>query len=225
MGRDRDSSALHEPEIDPYAPPKEAIGERGALEEPADLARAEAIRRKYIGHEASVKSIGHLHYLAVIFTLFVFVSVLAQLSSMPRAEAGEGTAWTAGVIFCFVVVILINLVMGVGLTGLKSWARWVEVALTILSLLYFLLGTAGAALLAGGPEILFFVVTSIISIYILYLLLSKKGSMVFSPEYREIMQVTPHVKYRTSRIVKGCLIAFVVLIVLSVVAALLAPRP
>jgi hypothetical protein len=231
MSKDRDEYSLRDPELDPYAPPKEAIGEGSLLEGSEDFARAEAIRRSHINHEASVKSLGHLHYLAVILMFLGLVPTVVQMSSMPQPEGGMQTARIVGFIVYFVVVISINLVMGVGLTGLKTWARWVEVALTVLSLLYFLLAAAGVALLANraalggttaiGLGLLFM---SIIPMYILYLLLSKKGSMVFSTEYREIIAATPHIKYKTSWIVKGCLIVFVVLIVLSIVALILAPR-
>ena len=60
----------------------------------------------------------------------------------------------------------------------------------------------------------------IIPAYILYLLLSSKGAMVFSTEYKEIIARTPHVKYRTSCIVWGALIVLGVVILLAVVAGL-----
>jgi hypothetical protein len=41
--------------------------------------------------------------------------------------------------------------------------------------------------------------------YILYLLLSPKGAVVFSRPTREIIARTPHVKYRTSPILKVAL--------------------
>ena len=45
--------------------------------------------------------------------------------------------------------------------------------------------------------------------YILYLMLSEKGSVVFSPAYKEIIARTPHIKYRTSLILKIALAVFV----------------
>jgi hypothetical protein len=39
---------------------------------------------------------------------------------------------------------------------------------------------------------------TLINGYILYLLLSAKWEMVFSAEYRDIIDATPHIKYRTS---------------------------
>jgi hypothetical protein len=227
MIENADPSALPDPELDPYAPPSEAIGEGATLEGSEDLVRAEAIRRRHLNHEASVKSIGHLHYLGVILFIFGAAGVLVQRYRMGPPEAGPEAVPLVFLIVYFAVVISLNLVMGVGLTGLKTWARWVEVVLTILSLLYCILAAVvfalhgGPAAIGVGPPLFFM---AIFGIYILYLLLSKKGSMVFSPEYREIIQVTPHVKYRTSWIVKGCLIAFVLLIVFATLVALFAPR-
>ena len=48
--------------------------------------------------------------------------------------------------------------------------------------------------------------------------------MVFSPEYRLIIERTPHIKYRTSWILKGCLIFVGAVIVLAVIAAILSSR-
>ena len=65
---------------------------------------------------------------------------------------------------------------------------------------------------------------AIIPSYILFLLLSKKGSMVFSPEYQAIIERTPHIQYRTSWIVKGCLIVLVGTFLFAFVGAFLGIR-
>ena len=54
---------------------------------------------------------------------------------------------------------------------------------------------------------------TLIGFYMLYLLLSKKGTMVFSPEYKEIIAQTPHMKYKTSPVVwiaLGLIVAVIV---------------
>ena len=53
--------------------------------------------------------------------------------------------------------------------------------------------------------------------YILYLLLSAKATTIFSAEYKTIIAQTPHIKYRTSLVVKIVLVLFVAVIVLAVV--------
>jgi hypothetical protein len=63
--------------------------------------------------------------------------------------------------------------------------------------------------IGAGAGIPFLLGMMIIPGYILYLLLSPKGSMVFSPEYWEAIERTPHIKYKTSWLLKGCLILFI----------------
>jgi hypothetical protein len=213
----------------PYAPPQAPIGGAGPAEVPSDMAEAEAIRRTYLSHEASVKSIGSLHYLGVIFgVLGLAMAVFRALSQNGELGEGVGSAEFVGVAAYLLVMVSINVVMGIGLTGLKPWARWIEVVLVSILLLLYSLGTAGTAALtkgpAVGPAIGAAVVMSLILSYILYLLLSKKSSMVFSPEYQLIIERTPHIKYRTSWIVKGCLIVLVVVIGFGIVAAFLSSR-
>ena len=58
---------------------------------------------------------------------------------------------------------------------------------------------------------------TLIGFYMLYLLLSKKGTMVFSPEYKEIIAQTPHMKYKTSPVVwiaLGLIVAAIVSMIL-----------
>ncbi len=93
-----------------------------------------------------------------------------------------------------------------------------------LSLLYALLDATVINRLNVGSAIGVFLLQAIIPSYILYLLLSKKGSMVFSSEYRRIIERTPHIQYRTSWIVKGCMIVMVGVFMLAFVAAFIGSR-
>ena len=86
---------------------------------------------------------------------------------------------------------------GWGVRGFRPWGRYVSVALAAIGLLGFPIGT-------------------IINGYILYLLLSKKGRTIFSPEYRDVVAATPHVKYRTSIVVWIFLALIAGLIVLAI---------
>ncbi len=87
-----------------------------------------------------------------------------------------------------------------GLRKLRSWARVPAIILSCIGLIGFPIGT-------------------LISAYILYLLVSKKGSMVFSSQYQDIIRQTPHIKYRTSKVVWFFLILLLGLIGLGVVVA------
>ena len=168
-------------EDNPYAPPEANIGERVAPGESDDLAEAEAIRRKYVSHEASVKSIGSLHYLGALFVVLMSGVFLFDIQFRNRRPA-VGPFETAGLVLYFGFLIALNVIMGIGLTGLKTWARWTEVVLTTLSLLValFLASRLGASLPNAPPMAAIVLVQAVIPAFILYLLLSKKGAMVFS---------------------------------------------
>lgn len=60
------------------------------------------------------------------------------------------------------------------------------------------------------PLLLLYVPPGLFLGYVLYLLRSRKGAVVFSPEYRAVIEKTPHVRYKQSRLVWG----FVVLLVI-----------
>jgi glucose-6-phosphate-specific signal transduction histidine kinase len=57
------------------------------------------------------------------------------------------------------------------------------------------------AIIISAIGLLGFPCGTILSAYLLYLLLSPKGEMVFSEGYKDIVRATPHIKYRTSIIV------------------------
>ena len=54
----------------------------------------------------------------------------------------------------------------------------------------------------------------------LYLMVSTKATMIFSPRYKEIVAATPHVKAKTSPIVWALLIILILLILVIVFASL-----
>ena len=153
--------------------------------------QVEAIRNAHLSHEASVKSVGTLYMIGGVFCLVA--PVLFLLS--PGARTANAM-W-----FLFPVIGIIQFATAFGLWGLRGWARIPTGFFSALGLLGFPLGT-------------------IINGYILYLLFSAKGSMVFSDEYHEIIAQTPHIKYRTSIIVKIFLFLLLALIVFGVVAFL-----
>jgi hypothetical protein len=125
----------------------------------------------------------------------------------------------------YLVLSGLHLTLGIGLTRLQSWARWTDVVLLLISLLFLLLA-AGVGVLASlmnpnaaGGIVIVGVVYGFFGLimgYMLYLLLSKKGSMVFSPEYKLIIERTPHLRYKTSWLFRIVLIIFVALITIFV---------
>jgi hypothetical protein len=195
-------------ELNPYAPPEATIGEVSSTAS-GDLTEAEAIRRKYLSHEASVKSIGSLHYLAAVLSVFSAFVVTFPTARQPGGSFVAGL----GLPLTFLALIAFHVALGVGLTRLKTWARWVEAVLVGLGG-FWTLALLGLSVSRSGGDVLPMVivtgVTGLILGYVLYLLLSKKGTFVFSPKYQEVIAQTPHVKYRTS-----CLVWFVVVVFLA----------
>ena len=122
------------------------------------------------------------------------------MMSNPPANAGElGFILIPLGIFVLAISVF-QFSTGLGLRKLKSWARISGIVLSCLGLLGFPIGT-------------------LISVYILYLLVSKKGQFVFTDEYQQVMAATPHIKYKTSVVVWIFLGLLVVLFLIGIFAA------
>ncbi|MBL9169003.1 MAG: DUF4339 domain-containing protein [Verrucomicrobiales bacterium] len=160
---------------------------------------AEEVRKQYLKHEASVKSVGVLYLLGGIL-----------LTGMSLVTLGTGIAGGGVLEAVFVTALLLllgaaQLFVGSALRRLRPWARIPTAVLSAIGLVGFPLGT-------------------IINGYILYLVLGKKGKMVFSPEYAAVMEQTPHIKYRTSILIWVLLGVVVLFIALGLGALLLGTR-
>src|SRR5947209_10178061 len=80
-------------DFNPYAPPSTAIDEELIdLVPMGDLAAAEAIRRAHIGPEASVKSIGSLHFLGALFGYLGAGALMLTALTRPVADFSGPTA-------------------------------------------------------------------------------------------------------------------------------------
>jgi hypothetical protein len=208
-------------DFNPYAPPVGAIGE-GPIDliPVGDLAAAEAIRREHIGHEASVKSLGLLHYLSAFLVLIgscglLFMGFKGQLQG---GVAGSWLLIALGVVYLLLGAL--HLALGIGLTRLQTWARWTDAALISLSLMMVILGMVAAALTGQYPVLIGYSLGSLIAGYMLYLLVSPKSATIFAPGYKAIIAQTPHIKNRTSFALKIVLALFVTVIALAIVAAI-----
>jgi len=143
---------------------------------------AEAIRREHIKHEAQVKSIGGLYCLGAFFMLFGAAGVVTRYDQRSLIFS-----------LLYVLLIVLQLILGVGLRRLKPWARIGGIALSAVGLFAFPTGT-------------------IISLVVLLMLASKKSGVVFSKDYQAVIAATPHVKYKTSKVVWIALGLFVLVI-------------
>ncbi len=146
--------------------------------ESENVTDAEKIRKAHHTHELSIKSIGFLDYLAAGFCGLMFLSIGVGLTSY--VGRGIPLTWSDLLLFGFAAIFgAILFWVGFGLRRLKHSVRIPAIILSVIGLLLFPIGT-------------------LINIYFLYLLYSKKGAMVFSPEYHKVIRQTPHMKYRTS---------------------------
>ena len=161
----------------PYASPSAAAA---AVAPPSEV---EAIRNQYLNHEASVKSIGTLYMLGAIF--LVPISLFMIIGGLTGNFAGEVVAENAVMIVIGVLYLGLGIAQGVTAIGLRKLQPWARIVASIFSVIG----------LSGIP------VGTLICAYFLYLLLSKKGSFVFSEEYKRVIEATPHIKYRTPIIV------------------------
>jgi hypothetical protein len=203
----------------PYAAPQaEVAAPLGDFD--VDQLGAEAIRKAHLSHEASVKSIGSLHFL---FTFFSMIGVLSAIYLLTTSRDENTRTGAIIILVVYAGLSVVHLGMGIGLHRLQTWARWIETALVGLAFAATVVVLAAVLALGSLPQtypiLLVYLFFLVVLSFILYLLLSPKGSMVFSPEYREIINKTPYLKYKTSLITKLVLVLFIAVVTLAVVGA------
>ncbi len=180
-------------EFNPYAPTSNVSPVEAATD-------VEGYRKKYLSHEASVKSIGALYMIGAVFLIPMGLISLGAVGvgNLPGADK---------VVLAVLAMVYLSLgvfqaFVAVGLRRLRSWARIAAAILSAIGLIGFPIGT-------------------LISAYFLYLLLSEKGSIVFSDEYQRVIEQTPHIKYKTSVVVWIFLGLLVIVLGMGVLALVL----
>lgn len=161
------STPAGSPAINPYAPPSaDVTPAMGGIDD------AESIRRQFLNHEASIRSIG-------FFFLLGFYSMIPAFVVIPFMLFSSETMGFGFVMMAFAGVIgLLYYYLGTGLRRLDPKVRLGVTIFAIIGLLGFPFGT-------------------LISGYILYLLHGEKGQRVMTREYQQVVAATPHIKYRT----------------------------
>ena len=180
-----------EQEPNPYAPPT-AVGVKTNLN-----TDAVAIRQAHISHEASIKSFGLLYYLGAVIMIIAAIGMLVMGTTFTPQPSDPGP-------WFFFIFAFIYLVMG----GLQFW---VASGLRALNQV----GKIGGSIY-GVLGLLGFPIGTLISAYLLYLLWSRKGQVVFSDDYKKVIEATPEIKYKTSLIVWVLLIILVIVFVLAI---------
>ena len=157
---------------------------------------AELTRQEHIRHEMQLKSVGSLFYLSSLFLISSGAAFLLTLDSRQDLTALITGALLSG-------LGIGSVVFGYGLRRLRPWSHVPSGLLSGIGLLGFPFGT-------------------LINGWILYLLFCQKGRTIFAPNYQEIVDATPHIKYRRSVgdwIATGILALIVVGVVALVLAA------
>jgi hypothetical protein len=193
-------------DVNPYAPTTSV-----ALDSiPSGVGDAEFIRRKHLSHEASIQSFGFLYLLGAFFSI-IYGSFLMIGGAIALTQQNALAQQNVGTLELAILAVIGFLVFAMGcLQGYAGWCmRKLNPAGKIPAIIVACFG------LLGIP------IGTLISIYLLYLLLSEKGRVVFSPEYRAVIEATPHVRYKTSIIAWVALILFILLVGAAILAAVL----
>lgn len=166
-----------------------------------DLASAEDVRKSLIGHESLVRSLSWFFFLAAAAIAWAGIATL-----ITGLAGNSGFLPRLGVLL--IIGSLAAIVVGVGLRRLRRWAR----------LIAGVVAGLGIGLMLVVPTL--FVVSTPLGIYLIYLLFSAKGEQVFSGEYRQIIEATPEIRWRTT-VFTWILLGIVAFIVLSSGATLM----
>jgi len=175
--------SLMEMEINPYAAPQSQVLQATSQDE--------LIREEHINTEASIKSVGLLYYLAA-FAL-IAIGVISSTDYHPGKSIT--TLLPGG------LLLLLGIGVGFVAHGLRRLRSWARIPTVILSSIAVIIGLIN---LSGGI---------IIHIYILAKLLGKQAPFVMTPEYQRIIAATPHVKRKTSIIMKVLLVLLLILLI------------
>ena len=204
----------------PYAPSGSSYGD-ASLDANFDLSQAELIRKSHLSHEANIQGFGCLYtlggilgILGAIFYVGIGILVMAGgvvpkgLEFMVFGAGGDrlvsgGLTTLVGVIFLAIAVA--QLFAGRSMQTLNPSGKILAIVVAAIGMLQFPCGT-------------------LISGYLLYLLVSAKGRTVYSSAYKEVMQATPHIRYRTSIIVWIFLFILIGVLLLGVLAAIFGAR-
>lgn len=211
-------------EIDPYAPPSAGLDRPAAELDPAELAEAEAVRRRHIVLESGLRGLGIAAYIfSLLFALFGFLFVNVA------SEFGNEYGHVVGALVSFGLAVLSGF-LAHGLRGLRGWARWLTVMILGLWLGLSAVG-GGVALareinrdrsLAWGElaQIVALLIVVLIQAYLLSVLLSERTRRVCSPDYRRIIPLTPRVRTGWGLLVKVLLgVALVALVAVLIAMA------
>ncbi len=178
-------------EVNLQASPSQAGGDQaGGADSPA-----EKLRKEHIGRESTIITLGYIF----VYSGFALAGTTAlgkavfKLDSLPIGPA----LW----IFISLAYFAALTIVGYGLTNLKSWVPIPAAIVAILSLYNVPFGT-------------------IVGAYMLWLVFSKKGRVIFSPEYAAIVAATPHIEPPRTGFMQLFLVAIAIMAAFAVLGPL-----
>ena len=139
-----------------------------------------------------------------MFVLY-FMPMIRSVITVPGSTPASRGAVPVSVILIglvFLFLSIVQIVTAIGLWRLQRWSRPGATILAVFGLLVIPIGT-------------------IVSLYAIYILLSPKGRVVFSDEYKQIIRETPHIKYKTSPLMWFLFVLLVILFGALLVISLL----
>ncbi|MFO0950436.1 MAG: hypothetical protein U0835_04655 [Isosphaeraceae bacterium] len=206
----------------PFEPPAAALG--GAPGGPADApTEDETRRRRLMGLEFGVRVLAWFHVFGAV--LVVVLTGLAAASLFAAARPSGLLVGLAAGAGCYALVVAgLCVALGVGLYTFRPWARPLEVALCVVLLLLNVVATW--SVVAGGGRAFDVVGGSafraIVPAVVLFMLLSRKASLIFSAEHPELVYRTSHLRYRPGWVVKGCLGVVALWVLAALIAGVMA---
>lgn len=181
----------------PYESPTTQSFDDGFSADPDDF---EQMRRYHLSHEASIRSFGSLYWFGGGVMVFLGGAVIVRslMGTLNQRQIGLPfeMIMTSTV---YIGVGLLQIAVGRGLRKLTPNGKKGGIIFGMIGLIGFPVGT-----LLGG--------------YLLYLLLSAKGKVIFSPQYQEVLKATPHIVYK-NRIVLLLLIIVVLIVIVAFFAS------
>jgi hypothetical protein len=166
----------------------EPVGDESGVRKEVKSLSSEEIRNAYIGREAVVRAWGWVVFtVAVLFgclALFATTFCVLQMIADGAGSKQDGLwVFVMMALFCGMVVATVSY----GLLKLRWWCKWLIVI--------------GALALVGSMSPVGIIVGSLV----IWGLLNRRTSFVFSLHYRKVVAETPHLQYhpRLGVIVKG----------------------
>ena len=190
----------------PYESPTTQSFDDGFSADPdgfsADPDDFEQMRWYHLSHEASIRSFGLLYWFGGGVMLFLGGAMIVQ--SLMEILGQRQIGFPFEIIMISAVYIVVGLLQITVARGIRKFTPIGKIG----GIIFGMIGLIG------------FPIGTLLSGYMLYLLLSAKGKFIFSPQYQQVLKATPHIVYK-NRIVLLLLIIVVLIVIVALFASIL----